>query len=122
MVGTPTDNQPVRPPEREVNLVPLQKPPLYGYISRMSENDLKELCARVSTLMEQVDELSDLPAFIETLDDIDQVLAGAAVARGYLSGAVTISSKTIPLISAAELALAEFVENLDEEGDEDADE
>jgi hypothetical protein len=84
----------------------------------MSKSDLKELCARVSTLMEQVDELSDLPTFIETLDDIDQVLAGAAVARGYLSGAVTISSKTIPLISAAELALAEFVENLDEDEDD----
>lgn len=88
----------------------------------MSETDLKELCARVSTLMDEVDEQSDLATFLETVEDLEPILVGAAVARAYLSGAVNISQKTLPLITASESALSEFLESLDEEEDDDEEE
>ena len=70
--------------------------------------------------MDQIDENSDLSSFVESLDDVDRILSGAAVARAYLSGAVTISEKTLPLISEAVQALSEFVDGLDlDEDDED---
>ncbi len=85
----------------------------------MTEIQIRQLCERVSSLMDQVDEESDFPSFVENLDDIEKVIAGAGIARGYLSGALTVSSQAIPLITAAEVALSEFAENL---GDEDEDE
>lgn len=85
----------------------------------MGQGNYTEICTRVSALMDQVDENSDLTSFTESLDDVDRILAGAAVARAYLSGAVTISEKTIPLISEAETALTEFVDGLDLEEDEE---
>ena len=85
----------------------------------MAESDLTELCTRVSTLMDEVDEQSDLGTFLESVEDMDQVLVGASIARGHLTGAVTFSQKALPLIIAAEAALAEFVDNLDEDEDEE---
>ena len=93
------------------------------YIRRMAETDLTELCTRVSSLMDEVDDQSDLGTFLESVEDMDQVLVGASVARGHLTGAVKISQKTLPLIVAAEAALSDFVDNLDEdEEDDDEDE
>jgi hypothetical protein len=88
----------------------------------MAETDLTELCTRVSSLMDEVDEQSDLGTFLESVEDMDQVLVGASVARGHLTGAVKISQKTLPLIVAAEAALSDFVDNLDEDEDEDDEE
>ena len=92
------------------------------YIRLMAETDLTELCTRVSSLMDEVDEQSDLGTFLESVEDMDQVLVGASVARGHLTGAVKISQKTLPLIVAAEAALSDFVDNLDEDEDDEEDE
>ncbi len=40
----------------------------------MTEIQIRQLCERVSSLMDQVDEESDFPSFVENLDDIEKVL------------------------------------------------
>jgi len=85
----------------------------------MNEAQIRDLCARVSSQMDEIDETSDLSSLIDSLEDPDLVLSGAALARGFLNGSVTITEKTIPLIASSEAALAEFLESQDDEEDED---
>jgi hypothetical protein len=87
----------------------------------MNESEIKALCTRVNGLMTDLEEYMSPEEFVEQMENYEEVLMGAMIARGYLEETVEISETTIPFIKASEVALALALTEA-EGGDEDEDE
>ena len=86
----------------------------------MNETEIKALCTRVNGLMTDLEEYMSPEEFVEQMENYEEVLMGAMIARGYLEETVEISETTIPFIKASEVALALALTEA-EGGDEDED-
>jgi DNA-binding transcriptional regulator WhiA len=87
----------------------------------MNETELKALCTRVNGLIGDLEEHLDPEQFLEQIENFEDVLMGAMIARGYLEDALEISETTIPFIKASEVALAQALIDAEEGDDEDED-
>jgi hypothetical protein len=85
----------------------------------MNEIEIKALCTRVNGLLYELEVHISPEEFIE-IENYEDVLMGAMIARGFLDGTVEISEKTLPFIKASEVALAQAV--IEAEGGDDDDE
>lgn len=94
---------------------------LAGYGCRMNETEIKALCTRVNGLINDLEEHLSPEEFVEQIENYEEVLMGAMIARGYLEDTVDISEKTIPFIKASEVALAQALTELEGEDEDDED-
>ena len=91
----------------------------------MNETEIKALCTRVNGLVGDLEDHLDPDQFVEQIENYDEVLMGAMIARGYLEDTLQISEITIPFIQASEIALTQAIadaEDGDDEDEEDEDE
>jgi hypothetical protein len=93
----------------------------------MNETEIKALCTRVNGLVGDLEDYLDPEQFTEQIENYEDVLMGAMIARGYLEGTVEISEITIPFIQASEVALTQAIAEAesgagDEDDDDDEDE
>ena len=91
----------------------------------MNETEIKALCTRVNGLVGDLEDHLDPEQFVEQIENYDEVLMGAMIARGYLEDTLQISEITIPFIQASEIALTQAIadaEDGDDEDEEDEDE
>lgn len=87
----------------------------------MNETEIKALCTRVDGLINDLEEHLSPEEFVEQIENYEEVLMGAMIARGYLEDTVDISEKTIPFIKASEVALAQALTELEGEDEDDED-
>lgn len=89
----------------------------------MNETEIKTLCTRVNGLIGDLEDYLDPEEFAEQIENYEDVLMGAMIARGYLEGTVEISDITIPFIQASEVALTQAIAEAESDaGEEDEDE
>lgn len=85
----------------------------------MNTSDIKTLCERVGNLVSELDVQITPEELQDSIENYEEVLIGAALAKGYLDKCVEISEKTIPFIQETVNALTNLVEESDEDQDED---
>jgi len=92
----------------------------------MNETEIKALCTRVNGLVGDLEDYLNPEEFAEQIENYEDVLMGAMIARGYLEGTVEISEITIPFIQASEVSLTQAIAEAEgdagDEDDEDEDE
>jgi hypothetical protein len=86
----------------------------------MNETEIKAICTRINGLVSDLEDYISPEEFVEQIENYEEILMGAMIARGFLDGTVEISEKTIPFIKASEVALAQALIEA-EGGDEDED-
>jgi tetratricopeptide (TPR) repeat protein len=94
----------------------------------LSENSKNQtaltLCKRIVSFMEEIDELNDdsniILESLENEDNVEDLLAGAMIARGFIEGTILISEQTLVYLQATHDALSDIVgsENSDDNWEE----
>ena len=83
----------------------------------MDHESATAICAKVNELIESLETYANPEYFVENIDNYEEILVGAMIARGYLEGAVEISEKTLPYIEAASIALSQILSDLEMESE-----
>jgi len=84
----------------------------------MNETEITTLCVRVNKLLNALEEYLTPEEFVDEVENYEEALIGAMIARGFLEETVSISAKTIPFIQATEVSLATALAKAEGSSDE----